>query len=90
MLFIQLTFLVAVASALPTKTNLAARQTKCTSPRLRKAWSQATVEEKMAYLDAAVCITKKPSRLGKHPNATLHDDFAYTHAMLDYDSKFRS
>ncbi|KAK5654651.1 hypothetical protein OQA88_6972 [Cercophora sp. LCS_1] len=89
MLFIQFTFLVAVVSALPSSTNLAARQT-CTSPRLRKGWSQATIEERLAYLEAAVCITKKPSRLGKHPNATLHDDFAYTHAMLDYESKFHS
>ena len=87
--FTVFAFLAAAVSALPSSTNLAARQT-CTSPRLRKGWSQATVEERLAYLDAAVCITKKPSRLGKHPNATLHDDFAYTHAMLDYDSKFQS
>ncbi|KAM7211737.1 hypothetical protein V8F06_012870 [Rhypophila decipiens] len=84
MLFIKFTFLAAVVAGLPSSTNLAARQ-GCTSPRLRKSWSQATVEERLAYLDAAVCITKKPSRLGMHPNATLHDDFAYTHAMLDFD-----
>jgi len=89
MLFIQFTFLAAVVSGLPSSTNLAARQA-CTSPRLRKSWSQATVEERLAYLEAAVCVTKKPSRLGRHPNATLHDDFAYTHAMLDYDSRFHS
>jgi len=87
MLFIQFTFLITAVSALPSSTNLAARQT-CTSPRVRKSWSQATVQERLAYLDAAVCITKKPSRLGKQPNATLHDDFAYTHALLNYDSKF--
>ena len=87
MLLIQFTFLAAVVSALPSSTNLAARQT-CTSPRLRKSWSKATVEERLAYLEAAVCVIKKPSRLNKHENATLHDDFAYTHALLNYDSKF--
>ena len=88
MLFIQFTtLLVGAVSALPSGTNLTARQT-CSSLRLRKGWSQATVEERLAYLDAAVCVTKKPSRLGNHPSATLHDDFAYTHAMLDYGSKF--
>lgn len=89
MLFIQFTTLLAgVASALPSSTNLAAGQT-CSSPRLRKGWSTATVEERLAYLDAAVCVTKKPSRLG-NPNATLHDDFAYTHAMLNAQGKFQS
>ncbi|KAK0735922.1 hypothetical protein B0T18DRAFT_256621, partial [Schizothecium vesticola] len=33
------------------------------------------------YLNAAVCVTKKPSRLGL-VNATVQDDFAYTHAIL--------
>lgn len=90
MLFLQITTLLAgVASALPSSTSLAARQT-CSSPRLRKGWSTATVEERLAYLDAAVCVTKKPSRLGNHPNATLHDDFAYTHAVLNDQSKFPS
>jgi hypothetical protein len=88
MLFIQFTtILVGVASALPSSINLTARQA-CSSPRLRKGWTQATVEEKMAYLNAAVCVTKKPSRLGIHPSATLHDDFAYTHALLNDKSKF--
>ncbi|KAK4442953.1 hypothetical protein QBC34DRAFT_443795 [Podospora aff. communis PSN243] len=82
MLFIQFALLAAAVSALPSSTKLAARQT-CTSPRLRKAWSQATDEEKLAYLDAAVCVTKKPSKL--NPKATLHDDFAYTHALLDFN-----
>lgn len=90
MLFLQFTtLLTGVATALPSSTSLTTRQT-CSSPRLRKGWSTATVEERLAYLDAAVCVTKKPSRLGNHPNATLHDDFAYTHAVLNDQSTFQS
>jgi tyrosinase len=54
----------------------------CTNPTVRKEWRNATVTDRLAYLSAAVCITKTPSRLGIHPNATLHDDFSFVHALL--------
>jgi hypothetical protein len=79
MKLIQLAAFFAAVQALPSD-PLAPRQS-CTSPRLRKSWTQATVAERLAYLEAAVCVTKKPSRLG-NANATLHDDFALTHALL--------
>jgi len=79
MKFLQLTTLASVALALPS--DLSSRQT-CTSPKLRKSWSKATTAEKTAYLNAAVCVTKKASKLGINANAKLHDDFAYVHAVL--------
>lgn len=54
----------------------------CTNPVVRKEWRNATVADRLAYLSAAVCITKSPSRLNIHPNATLHDDFSFVHAVL--------
>ena len=84
MKFIQVATLIGAALALPSD-PLSARQT-CASPKLRKGWSKATVAEKTSYINAAVCITKKPSRLG-NANATLHDDFAYVHALLSSPQK---
>jgi hypothetical protein len=83
MKFLQLTTLFGAALAVPADLN--SRQT-CTTPKLRKDWAKATTAEKTAYLNAAVCVTKKPSRLGL-ANATLQDDFAYTHAVLYNQSK---
>jgi len=77
----QLASLASAVLALPADI-LAPRQT-CTTPRLRKDWAKATTAVKTACLNAAVCVTKKPSRLGL-ANATLHDDFAYVHAVFYY------
>ena len=82
MKFLQLVSLFGAALAAPA--DLAARQS-CTSPKLRKDWAQATTAEKTAYLNAAVCVTKKPSRLGL-ANSTVQDDFAFTHADIYYQS----
>jgi tyrosinase len=84
---LHLAAFLAAAQALPSNT-LAARQS-CTSPRLRKSWGQATEAEKLAYLEAAVCVTKKPGRLG-NADATLHDDFALTHAQLSFPQQSKS
>jgi tyrosinase len=81
---------LGVVSALPSAANVAARQTACNSPALRKDWAKASTQERLAYLDAAVCVTKKPSRLKKHPDATLHDDFALAHASLNHWSRSSS
>ena len=83
MKLLQLASLFGAALAVPA--DLDSRQT-CTTPKLRKNWAAATTAEKTAYLNAAVCVTKKPSRLGL-ANATLHDDFAYVHAILYQQSQ---
>lgn len=72
-----------VVNALPSMAPAEAdrRQSTCTSPRLRKSWDAATAAEKKAYIDAAVCLTKKPSRLGM-AGSKLHDDFALVHYNL--------
>ncbi|KAK3363154.1 hypothetical protein B0T25DRAFT_31797 [Lasiosphaeria hispida] len=87
MKFLQLATLIGAALALPSDPDpLSPRQT-CTSPKLRKSWSKATSAEKTAYLHAAVCVTTKSSRLKNNANATLHDDFAYVHALLSSPQK---
>lgn len=68
----------SLAAALPSEK----RQGQCASPVVRKSWNDATDSEKLAYLDAALCLTTKPSRLG-HAGTTLHDDFAWVHNQLD-------
>ncbi|KLU90675.1 hypothetical protein MAPG_10527 [Magnaporthiopsis poae ATCC 64411] len=35
------------------------------------------------YTDAVLCMTKKPSELGKGLNTTLYDDFTYIHTHLN-------
>ncbi|KAI9146978.1 Tyrosinase ustQ [Paramyrothecium foliicola] len=72
--------LFQLATALPSKGPAGAerRQSACESPRLRKSWDASTDEEKQAYLDAAVCLTQRPSRLGLN-GSTLHDDFSMVH-----------
>ena len=74
--------LTGAALALPQSPTPLSIKATCTTPKLRKSWSKATTAEKTAYLNAAVCVTKKPSRLNNNGNSTLHDDFAIVHAKL--------
>ncbi|KAI9154802.1 Tyrosinase ustQ [Paramyrothecium foliicola] len=74
--------LVQATAALPADAALAPRQATCASPRLRKSWDAATASEKKAYITAAVCLTKKPSKLG-HAASTIHDDFSWVHNKLN-------
>jgi hypothetical protein len=62
-----------------------ARQQQCNSPKLRKEWSKATRAEQQSYIDAALCLATKPSRLGL--NTTLYDDFGWIHGILFGESK---
>jgi tyrosinase len=71
------------ALALPPSTP---RRQACTSPKLRKEWGQATPAEKTSYIQAALCLATKPSRLGL--SSTLYDDFARVHDILFGQSKF--
>ncbi|KAK0619557.1 hypothetical protein B0T14DRAFT_391676, partial [Immersiella caudata] len=54
----------------------------CTSPKVRKSWAKATSTEKRSYIEAVLCLTTKPSRLGVSTHTTLYDDFGYVHAQL--------
>jgi tyrosinase len=71
---------LSTTSAAPSN-NGQKRQDRCSSPVTRKSWNDATDAEKLAYLDAAVCLTKQPSKLG-HAGTSLHDDFAWAHNKL--------
>jgi tyrosinase len=74
--------LLQLVTALPSTSSVGVeRRQSCTSPRLRKSWDAATAAEKKAYIDAAVCLTEKPSRLGI-AGSKLHDDFAMVHYNL--------
>jgi len=85
MKFFYLATMAGATLALPQSSPRAV----CTTPELRKSWAKATTAEKTAYLNAAVCVTKKPSRLN-NGNSTLHDDFAFVHAKLFPQSMFSS
>ncbi|KAH7309833.1 monooxygenase [Stachybotrys elegans] len=74
--------MLKATDALPSSQSINGRQANCTTPRLRKSWDDATPSERAAYIDAALCLTTKPSRLG-HASTTLHDDFAWVHNQLD-------
>ncbi|KAK4455207.1 monooxygenase [Podospora aff. communis PSN243] len=79
MKLLQLTTLAGAVLAVPA--DLSSRQT-CSSPKLRKSWSKATAAEKTAYINAALCLVTKPSRLKVKDHSTLYDDFSYVHARL--------
>jgi hypothetical protein len=94
---ITLSSLPATALAAPTSNpnpspssheihEIKARQQQCTSPKLRKEWSKATRAEQQSYIDAALCLATKPSRLGL--NTTLYDDFGWIHGILFGESKY--
>lgn len=78
----KLTSLIAFFGAAQALPSAPPSPRACTNPVVRKEWRNATVADRLAYLSAAVCITKSPSRLNFHPNATLHDDFSFVHAAL--------
>lgn len=79
----RLIALAAAAVALPLEEDLAPRQTtSCTTPTVRKNWAAATALEKYTYIQAALCLTTKPSRLNISTHTTLYDDFGYVHAHL--------
>jgi len=69
----------------PSSNEIKARQ-QCTSPKLRKEWSKATRAEQQSYIDAALCLATKPSRLGL--NTTLYDDFGWIHGILFGESEY--
>jgi tyrosinase len=85
MKLLQLTALAGAALAVPA--DLSSRQT-CSSPKLRKSWSKATAAEKTAYINAALCLVTKPSRLKVADHSTLYDDFSYVHAHLTKESEY--
>jgi len=60
------------------------RQLKCTNPTVRKEWGAANDFEKSSYINAALCLSTKPSRLGLP--TTLYDDFGYIHNKLTLQS----
>ena len=64
------------------------RQTNCTDPVVRKEWGAATDAEKSSYINAVLCLAKKPSRLGL--STTLYDDFGYIHNKLTLQSTIDS
>lgn len=50
---------------------------KCTSPVLRPSWNKMSHEKKKRYIDAVLCLAKRPSHI--HSNSTVYDDFTYIH-----------
>lgn len=74
MLFSWLALLAASATA---KAVPRQNEQSCANPVTRVEWRSLSTGEQQNYIDAALCLTTKPSRLGL--NTTLYDDFAYVH-----------
>ena len=74
----------AAATPIPTPPHLR-NQANCTNPVVRKEWGAATDAEKLSYINAALCLATKPSRLGLA--TTLYDDFGFVHNNLTLKSK---
>ncbi|TVY13044.1 Tyrosinase ustQ [Lachnellula arida] len=49
----------------------------CQNPSVRREWRTLSTDEKLAYLDAVVCLTKTPSVIGR--NQTVFEDFSWIH-----------
>ncbi|KAK0657776.1 hypothetical protein B0T16DRAFT_386256 [Cercophora newfieldiana] len=53
----------------------------CTGPLVRKAWHTLTDTEKKSYIDAELCLMKKPSASGLRGTRTRFDEFQVAHAL---------
>ena len=51
--------------------------TNCQNPSIRREWRTLSTAEKLAYIDAVVCLTKSSSIVGR--NQTVFDDFPWIH-----------
>jgi len=56
----------------------------CTNPTKRQAWHKLSNTEKRAYLDAELCLMKKPAKLGLPGTRTRFDDFQAIHQVQAY------
>ncbi|CEF88219.1 hypothetical protein SNK03_012974 [Fusarium graminearum] len=66
---------------LPALCAAAAVPKSCENPTKRVEWRQLDQTVRQQYVDAVLCLTTKPSRIGL--NSTLYDDFPYVHSQLD-------
>ncbi|GKU08005.1 unnamed protein product, partial [Fusarium langsethiae] len=66
---------------LPVLCAAAAIPKSCENPIKRVEWRQLDQSARQQYVDAVLCLTTKPSRIGL--NSTLYDDFPYVHSQLD-------
>ncbi|KXJ93864.1 hypothetical protein Micbo1qcDRAFT_201808 [Microdochium bolleyi] len=60
-------------------TNAAAAAACRTNTRVE--WNRMTAANKTAFVNAIVCLNKKPSKIGQDWNPSLFGDFQYTHAL---------
>lgn len=51
----------------------------CQSPVQRPSWNRLSRDARRAYIDAVLCLTKRPSRIFEQSSA--YDDFTYMHIM---------
>lgn len=79
-------FAPSKATGLPRYTEIGTSgDNACASPPVRREWRSLSTIEKDRYIDAVLCLTTRPSRLGM--SHSLYDDFAYVHYHFDEDSE---
>ncbi|KAF2008959.1 Di-copper centre-containing protein [Aaosphaeria arxii CBS 175.79] len=60
----------------------------CTTKGKRRAWHTFSNTEKLAYIDAELCLMKKPATLGLPSTKTRFDEFQAIHALQAYATHF--
>ncbi|SPO06431.1 uncharacterized protein DNG_09121 [Cephalotrichum gorgonifer] len=61
---------------------------ECTSPGGRKAWHTLSDSEKLAYIDAELCLMNKPATLDLPGARTRFDEFQAVHQLQAYSTHF--
>ncbi|KAK4038185.1 hypothetical protein C8A01DRAFT_37889 [Parachaetomium inaequale] len=60
----------------------------CTNPAKRRAWHTLSKAEKLEYINAELCLMKKPARLGLPAAKTRFDELQAIHQLQAYATHF--
>jgi tyrosinase len=60
----------------------------CTNPAKRRAWHTLSNSEKLEYINAELCLMKKPARLGLPAAKTRFDELQAIHQLQAYATHF--
>lgn len=78
--------LSSLAVAAPLQSRNEGSKTSCNNPETRVEWRNLSADQQQSYLDAVLCLKKKPSSIGL--DTSLYDDFPYVHSTLNANSTF--
>ncbi|KAJ9223621.1 hypothetical protein DTO169C6_3973 [Paecilomyces variotii] len=73
-------FLSVVAFILSFSPSSSVPSRRCKNPTVRREWRTLDRSEKLAYIEAARCLTESPST--RRSETTIHDDFVFLHSRI--------